>query len=411
MEQDEMDVSSDRELLREELIRRSEESFRRANDPAYLDRERHRIRGRIRTVFTLAALLFAFAAAAVLYFCNYTFTTYSVDSTWQQKGLENTSLYAFNGGDLLLGSDSLSFQRDGKTQWTTALRTGSFQVVTEAGYFALYDRNGYQVHIGDSGGILSTVKVSRKILGADISAAGVLAVYTESTDAAYISYFDRYGNRLSVEIKTVLDVSGYPMHIAVSPDGQRLAVVYYSIANGIGESRLVLYDFQNGRASSSYVVFTKEDYEERDVLLIDCDFLDDRHLVAAGDGEATFLTYVKPDDYSVQTVSFDAAVRSIGFTEAGFLTVQEKENGNECVIYNGSGKRTADFAVPEAYNAIITDTRYILFLDGAEVSLFNLSGRKRYEGTLVSAPHDAAAAGTHSFIVNTGTELQIITYR
>ena len=411
MKQDEMDISSDRELLREELIRRSEESFMRANDPAYLDRERYRIRGRIRTVFTCIAVVMAFVSAALLYFCNYTYTTYSVDSTWKQNALGATSLYAFCEGSLLLGTDSVSYQRDGNTEWTSALRTGSFTLVTEGGYFALYDRNGYQVHIGDRSGILSTVKVSRKILGADISASGVLAVYTESTDAAYISYFDRYGNRLSVEVKTVLDASGYPMHIAVSPDGQKLAVVYYSIANGIGESRLVLYDFQSGRASASYVVFTKEDYQERDTLLVDCDFLDDRHLVAVGSREATFVTYDKPDACSVETVTFDAPVRSVSFTSSGFLTVQEKERGTTCVVYSGSGKVSTEFRAPSAYSAVITDERYILFLNKEQVTLYNLSGRQRYSGSLVSAPLSMAASGTSSFIVNTGTELEIITYK
>lgn len=411
MKQDEMDISSDRELLREELIRRSEESFMRANDPAYLDRERYRIRGRIRTVFTCIAVVMAFVSAALLYFCNYTYTTYSVDSTWKQNALGATSLYAFCEGSLLLGTDSVSYQRDGNTEWTSALRTGSFTLVTEGGYFALYDRNGYQVHIGDRSGILSTVKVSRKILGADISASGVLAVYTESTDAAYISYFDRYGNRLSVEVKTVLDASGYPMHIAVSPDGQKLAVVYYSIANGIGESRLVLYDFQSGRASASYVVFTKEDYQERDTLLVDCDFLDDRHLVAVGSREATFVTYDKPDACSVETVTFDAPVRSVSFTSSGFLTVQEKESGTTCVVYSGSGKVSTEFRAPSAYSAVITDERYILFLNKEQVTLYNLSGRQRYSGSLVSQPLAMAASGTSSFIVNTGTELEIITYK
>lgn len=411
MKQDENNNSSDRELLREELIRRSEESFRRANDPAYLDRERYRIRGRIRTVFTCIAVFMAFVSAVLLYFCNYTYKTYSVDSTWKQNALGSTTLYAFSEGSLLLGSDSVSYQKNGNTEWTSALRTGSFTLATEENYFALYDRNGYQVHIGNSSGILSTVKVSRKILGADISASGVLAVYTESTDAAYISYFDRYGNRLSVEVKTVLDASGYPMHIAISPDGQKLAVVYYSIANGIGESRLVLYDFQSGRASSSYVVYTKDDYEERDTLLVDCDFLDDRHLVAVGDKEATFLTYDKPDAHSEETVSFSAPVRSVSFTDSGFLTVQEKEKGTTCVVYGGNGKISTEFPAPSEYTAVITDDRYILFLNKEQVYLYNLSGRHRYTGALVSAPLSMAASGSRSFIVNTGTELEIITYK
>ena len=411
LKHDERIVSSDREQLREELIRRSEESFMRANDPAYLDRERYRIRGRIRTVFTVAAIVMAFISAIVLYLCNYTYTTYSVDRTWKQNALGAAALYAFDEGSILLGTDSVSYQKDGNTEWTSPLRTGSFRLVTESGYFALYDRNGYQVHIGDRSGILSTVKVSRKILGADISASGVLAVYTESKDAAYISYFDRFGNRLSVEVKTVLDVSGYPMHIAVSPDGQKLAVVYYSIANGIGESRLVLYDFQLGRSSSSYVVFTREDYDERESLLVDCDFLDDRHLVAVGGKEATFVTYDKPDAVAVETVMFDAPVRSVSFTDSGFLTVQEREKGTFCVVYNGSGKVSTEFRAPSEYTSVITDERYILFLNKEKVYLYNLSGQQRYEGALVSAPLSMAASGSRSFVINTGTELEIITYK
>jgi len=101
----------------------------------------------------------------------------------------------------------------------------------------------------------------------------------------------------------------------------------------------------------------------------------------------------------------------VAFTERGFLTVQEKESGTACVVYSGTGKVSTEFRIPSEYTDIVTDSRYILFLNGEKVSLYNMSGRKRYEGALVSAPYGAAAAGNRSFLINTGTELEIITYK
>lgn len=406
----------EREYSREELRRRLKRETRRVDkatkDAAYIRMERDLRRDKWRGLLIGVTFLLVFLAAGIFYMKNYTYSTYSVDHETRMGSLNRARLLNFGEGTLVIGSDTVTYMEGDAVLSSETISFQNPMTAIEGSYYAVCDTGGYQVYIGDKAGVISTVKVSRRVRGLDISASGVIAVFTESNDAAYISYFDRFGSRLPVEVKTVLDASGYPMHIAISPDGQKLLVAYYSTANGIGESRLVLYDFEHGRADSNYIAATWEEFYDTNTLLVDGDFFDDNNFMAIGDNEAVFLSYDYLSGASEPVIlPFADPVRSVMMNSGYFFMVSETSGGNVMTVCTKSGEVYSSFPIPDSYDRIRTNGKNVLIMNDADLWFYNFSGRRRYYGTLVSVPVDVCFAGGKSLLVNNGTVIERITLK
>ena len=392
------------------LRERTRESDREARSATYKRREKEHRSDLLRFRLVVAAIAAAFFLAAMFYMHNYRYTTYSVDSEMTLASVSAAKIFPFRDGTVVVGTDSLSYVKNNTVVWDNAVRVQDAVFRSEGEYFFLFPAGGYTAYICNESGIFSTIKVSRPIRTADISQAGVVALATESDDSSYITYYDRFGTHVDVGVKTTLDVSGYPMHLSISPDGQKLLVLYYSVANGIGESRAVFYDFQNGSADRSYVIQAFEDFYESDTFLVRCEFTDNRHASIIGDKALLFLTQ-NGKEVTRNTVPITTEVRSALFSGDELLLVTEEDDGAYLKTYDITGRLLHSFQCPSDYDIIASNGRYVAFLNGADLRFYNASGRLRYEGTLVSAPRSMSFMGNRSLFLNTGDVLQKITLK
>ena len=403
---------SGRAAARRRIAERSRLSGVNMGDPAFLEREKLRRRDRRRDALVVLTLAAVFLLFGLFYFRNYSYTTYSLDAESAMGALPQTVIRELSHGNVLIGADTITYMERGKVIWTTSVELKKPVIAVNGDFFAVCDTGGYQIHVCDTTGILCTLKLSRVIYGMDISSSGVVAVVTESDDAAYISWFDRYGSRIPVEIKAVLSATGIPVHIAISPDSQKLMVLYYSTANGIGESHMVLYDFEKGREEDSYIIKDDRSFYESDTYLVDGKFLDESHFCAVGTNRTKFYVYdQKKAEVTEKTIEYDEPVRSVMFTPDAMCLVQHGEDGNYVRVLDGEGDERVRFSVPEEYKLTIVNRESLAFLNGPDLTLYNLSGRKRYEGTLTDSPVSFAFSGKRSLLFNTGSMIEEITLK
>ena len=401
-----------RAAVRRRLMERTRETGVNMGDPAFLEREKLKRRDRRRDILVGFALITVFILFGLFYFRNYSYTTYSMDAESAMGALPQTVVRELQHGNVIIGGDTITCMERGKVIWTTSVELKKPVIAVNGDFFAVCDTGGYHVYVCDTTGILCTLKVSRVIYGMDISESGVVAVVTESDDAAYISWFDRYGSRIPVEVKAVLSATGIPVHISISPDSQKLMVLYYSTANGIGESRMVLYDFEKGREDDSYIIENDQSFYESGTYLVDGKFLDNEHFCAVGTNLAKFYSYdQKKGEVTDQTFEYDAAVRSVLFTPSAMCLVQRGEYGSVCRVLDETGSEKVQFAVPEEYQLAAVNRESLAFLNASDLTVFNLSGRKRYEGALVDQPVSFAFSGKRSLLFNTGSLIEEITLK
>ncbi|MBQ6036818.1 MAG: hypothetical protein IJL43_05840 [Lachnospiraceae bacterium] len=377
---------------------------------AYVRQERERKKKR-NTVIVLSFLGLAVICTLVYLWARfYQFTTYDVEGELKIGGLAGSELYSFQDGCIVIGPDALTYVKNDKVVWTGSVKLSDALFSSEGGYFAVCDRGGYQAYVCDGSGIISTVKVSRHIRKIDIASDGVLCVFTEADDAAYISFFDRFGTKTQAEVKALLSATGYPMDIAVSPDGKKLITLYYSTENGIGESRLVYYDFEHGKSNDNYISASFGDYYDSDTLLVDADFISDSESYVIGDHSITFLANEKKEIARTVAEIEDPILSVFRATDRlGIVTVSDGKT--QCTLYDRKGKAGKTFEVPDLFDRILADDRQVFFFTGNKVRIYNMTGESRYEGELSDNILAVCMAGHRTLIVNTGAELMRITYK
>ena len=65
----------------------------------------------------------------------------------------------------------------------------------------------------------------------------------EDSSACYIFYFKKDGEELGINIKMLLSGDGYPVDIALSPDGKQIVMSVMYMKNGTLKNKVVFYDF------------------------------------------------------------------------------------------------------------------------------------------------------------------------
>ena len=400
-----------REEQREYLRRRVIAPDSLSMNPAYIRRQRARRSEIFRDVLFAVTICALFALAAVFYFHNYSFSTYAQDYELNERTLNEAKLLPCADGCVALNRDSVSYIYENEVRYTSQAAFSDPRAAVNGQYFAVFDRGGYQVYLYDTTGPTSTIRVTRQILGIAIAASGVTAVFTESSDAAYISYFDRFGNRIPVEIRTILEATGYPVNFAVSPDGQRLAVLYCATQNGTGESRLYLYDFEKGRADDNYIIAKLDHYHESGTYLAECGFVTNDMLFAVGDNDLTFLRIDAKRNVYETHVPVEERILSVFHSAGGPGLVLSKDDGKIVRVYQPDGTLFSEFEIDFPYEQIAADDRGIVFTAGTELYYYNRSGKLRYSGFLTGEVQSVAFTGRHSLTLNTGDMIEKITLK
>jgi len=401
----------DRDARRRRLAEESRKQDFRHRSEHFQELEREKRSIRLRTRLAVIAVIMSFLAAGLLYARNYRMNTYSVDAEISEKGLSGSGLYSFGNGAVILSRDSVQYFEEDRILWSVPLSFSDGQIAVREPYFTVYKRGGTEAMVFDDTGLLSEVSLSREIRAADISASGVTALVSESGDAAYISYFDRFGNRVSVEAKTLISQSGYPVDIAISPDGQRLAVAFYSLAKGIGKSRLVLYDFRRGTENASYIVGTIEDFGEADPLLLDVFFLSDTSLAAVGDDLLTVAACSENGMETLLSRPLGADTVSV-FPAESFAVLAESAGGETRVrLIDEDGKEAYSVSAEVTRAGVCVSSSRVLFRREERIVMANLSGMIRYEGELTGEPGACAFIGSRGILLEDDGVLRKITLK
>jgi len=403
----------DRDARRRRLAEESRLQDYRHRSSVYQEIEKADRAYKRRTRLGILAVLLSLLAGAMLYAHNYRMTTYSVDSESTLKGLKDTALTAFQDGVILCGRDSVSYLKNGEILWSEELPFVDGTLVTCGDYFCVYKPGGNDLLTLDTTGLLCRITLGRVIRSADLSGSGVAAVVTESGDATYITYYDRFGSRISVEVKTLISQSGFPMDISVSPNGQCLAAAYYTLNGGLGESRLILYDFEKGHEANSYVVGTLETFKDTDSLLLEVSFLNDSTLALVSDNRLTLVRVPDKNQGEWETIlSEPLSEDTLAVFRAGSEMALAESYGKNTVLKLFSTDGSVETVTGEiGYEQILVGERQVLFREGERIVFMNRNGTLRYDGELTETPVDMAFTDTRSLLLSTGTQLRKITLK
>lgn len=311
-----------------------------------------------------------------------TYHNYEVVDSMERKSDTSANYYFRDDGIVCYSKDGVSFtDNDGAVIWNQAFGMSSPKMSACGDYIAVGDVGANSVYIFNGTGLEGKINLEKPVQDIRVSRQGVIAVVLSDGEANQINLYSKQGEVLA-SVKAAISTIGYPLTLALSEDGTRLAVSYVVFNGGKIGSRLIFYNFSNEETSSEPA--GSFDYDE---LFPRLEFVSGDTVLACG--EKGFYTYRFKDTVSEKfSHTFAAEAKSIFITDSNIGVVtkntEEAKEGKTVdkyavEVYRFSGGRAAAFTFDFDYKSVSASNSDIIFYNDQECEIYTYRGHKKFQ--------------------------------
>lgn len=333
-----------------------------------------------RTMVILGALILA-AAAGIFIVLNHVDHNYDVLSTVENEDTQSSEYIQMEDDLLKYGNENVSLlSQSGDTLWnqTYDMNDPSASILGDAA--VIYDRRGTSMYVVKTEGPVGPISTDFPIVKAEVTISGSVAAILEDGEKTWVNYYSSDGS-LIVENQTRMENNGYPLDLAVSPDGTVIAVSYLIVDSGEISSHLVFYNFgQAGQGQVDNVVaeFTYEDTVVPDLVY----FSEGTCLAFRDDGFSVFQGEDAPEER--QNIGIDTQMISLFYNEEYFgIVTQGEEKSYLMTLYDPEGRQRCSREFDMEYQSISISGERIVLWDGTQVEIYDLGGKLKFQGDLL----------------------------
>lgn len=313
------------------------------------------------------------------------------------------------------GDNMLKYTKDGATYidasgkniWTQSYEMKTPIVNINGDYAAIADQQGNQIFICNTDGCTGVAKTQLPITKVAVSARGVAAAVVEDGTASYIFYYRKSGETLGIDIKMLLSGDGYPLDIALSPDGKQIVMSVEYLDNGVLKNKVVFYDFSEigKNVENRFVGAFEEQFEG--AMAARVRYLNENTVAVFSDRGISFISVrnVIPDT-NVITVPVEDTIDSICYSEKYAGVVVDNPSGNpyRIDVYTTDGKQAASFDFDFSYRNVEIDGERIILSNEDSCAVYTMKGRKKFEGRLDFPISCVRNAGHINALIVAGSE-------
>lgn len=361
---------------KEKEKRRIEIIKNRENRKEYQEEQR---RDRDRKIAIAVAILFA-VVAIVYSFWNRSFNAYEELTSTPNSAANDTQFANYGDGYMKYSKDGIScLDSQEQILWTEAYNMERPFISIEGEYVVVADLQGNEVQIYNQEGKVGDCSMPYPIKSIQAATQGVFCVVLEEDSANYIRLYNREG-KLLTDIKTQIESNGYPLDVAISSDGKKMAASFYCI-DGINAKNVVsFYNFgEGGKGQSGNLVGT---YQFEETLIPKIEFMDDETVCVVGDNQTIFYR-MKDKPKKIRQINFDGEIKSVFSNEEymGYICEnpeEEVEAGRikpyQMMLYNKKGRLAESFERDKLYETVKLQGNIITCYSGSECSLIYTNG-------------------------------------
>lgn len=273
----------------------------------------------------------------------------------------------------------------GKTIWTQSYEMKNPVISTNGDYAVIADQQGNEIYICNKEGCQGVAKTQLPITKAAVSNRGVTAAVVEDSTASYVFYFRKNGEELGINIKMLLSGDGYPIDIALSPDGTQIVMSVMYMKNGTLKNKVVFYDFSEigKNVNNRLVGGFEEEFDDKMVARVR--YLNPETVAAFSDKGITFISVknVIPDT-NVTAVSVEEEIESICYSDKYAAVVVDNPSGNpnRLDVYTTDGKRVSSVEFDYNYKGVEIDGEKVILYNEESCRVYNMDGNLKYDGLL-----------------------------
>ncbi len=366
----------------------------------YKSENRKRKRRRI----IIAGIAVAAALAAGIGTAAWTqLRTYQEYETVQAAEAEDTDTYIFQkSGDNIVryGIDGIEL-RDRKNQslWSDYYTMENPQMISCGDAIAIYDKNGTKIMVYDGNGRVGEITASFPIVKASVASQGVVAAILENNGESWIKYYNTDGTEIASSHPN-MESPGYPMNLALSPDGLWMAVSYVYEDGGQMKTQAAFYNF--GSKGEDLVDNLASSASYSDMLCPEIQAIDSSSWVAFFDNGFRIYEGTNRPKETVN-VSESGEILSYAYADSRIVMILRGESDDHpyrMKIYNTKGKQLADEDLDFYYQNLQIEANQILLTNQQELCVYTLNGRKKYSGVVSETQiHEILGMGQNRYLL------------
>ncbi len=366
--------------------------------------------GRIRYLVTALAVIFVIAMVFIVKSTidHHTYHSYRVIE--QQTKNDSISHYEYVDGRLLRysGDGASLMKMDFSVLWDEAYAMSNPQAAISGDRILIYDRQGTRCNVYSGDKKLGEFATKYPILKADVSAKGTVAVLVMDGAKSRFIYYKSDGTQIASGESSIKN-PGYPTDVAVSPNGENVAISYLSIKGGKTGGVVEFYDFGSmGYAGQDHMTGS----ETFSTFIPEIYYPDNKRCVLVReDGVSIYRGSGKP--VKDEEITFQREIVSTFHDEHHMTFLFRTNSGHyNMKIYTTAGKELSSENVDVSFqNARVSDDQ-IIFYQNNSFSIYSMKGFCRFEGELKEGNiSDIIKIGRNKYLVLADESLEMIRLR
>lgn len=428
-----MNRENKKKQLRSNIVQLPRQDQRRPGDDEEdseeVIRQVHMKRRNRRFLIAFLLLLFLGALGFSWYKYQYEYQYTEYDVVWEksmryvdetddgedsgEKSMSESSFVKFES----FGDNMIKYTKDGasyidaggKNIWTLSYEMKTPIISVNGDFAAIADQQGNNIYICSKEGGTGVARTQLPITKVAVSAKGVAAALVEDSTAAYIFYFKKDGSNLGINVKMLLSGDGYPVDLALSPDGQQIVLSVMYMKNESLKNKVVFYDFSEigKNVNNRFVGGFEEEFDDKMVARVR--YLNAETVCAFSDKGLTFISVknVIPDT-NVISVPVDEKIESICYSDryAGVIVDNPSGNPYRMDIYKTDGSRACSFTFDYLYSGVKIDGEQVILYNDESCRVYNMSGQEKFEGQFDFAVSGVRAGKNHlNSLIVAGSEV------
>ena len=333
-----------------------------------------------------------------------TYSDYTVLKSTDRSYSSVATYETFNDNLIVYGSDGITCTDiEDNLLWSQSYELEQPVFAQCEDYAVIAEKDGKEIYVFDTNGYVTQYDTTARILQVDVAADGSVAVVTISGEDYNILLYDIEGE-LQAKGEVHLDNTGYPAAIALSPNARLLAVSYVCIGEGSVNATLNFYNF--GSVGDNEIDNIVSSYSYDNLVIAQLAFLNDKQLVAFGNGEIQIYSGAQKPALSKQ-ITLDNQINSIFYGEEIFGVVYQNDttavaiSGDSedlstytMVVYNENGKRKYEHDFDLSYSDIrVLSNGEVCILGEFACEIVSRHGKTKFQYTFDETLYGIIAQG------------------
>lgn len=307
------------------------------------------------------------------------YDSYEIRSSVDRNGSEAAKYEVFLGNIVEYSNDGICYMTmDNQLLWNQSFEMTSPKLAVCEEYLVIYDKGGTLIYIMQKSGVIKQIETSKPIQTACIASQGTIAVLMKEDQTSYLKVYDKTGSELA-NGEFYGEKGGFPIDLAFSYDGKKLAVGMIDVNDGDVKSTITFYNLDSvGQNEINNNVGT---FSYSDVLIPEMEYISDNTMIAIGDSEIIiFRGKEKPK--MEKEIFLQKEITSAFYNEKyiGITYSNESaEGGYHIEVYNLNGGKVMENDTNLMYEAIsFLDNNEICVKNQYECELFTIHSIKKF---------------------------------